>query len=184
MIVICDYDERWPKSFAVEKAKIEEALASILVGCEHIGSTSVPGLAAKPIIDIMPGVRDFAGLDASVEPMRALGFEYISIFEDELPERRYFRLRPVGLKLIANQADKRSESREENYIYGLNVHLVPIDSPFWLRHLKFRDILRADEQIRRQYESLKRELALKYHREEDINNYAGDKSDFIARLLK
>lgn len=184
MIVLSDYDERWPKSFAGEKAKIAEALGSILVGCEHIGSTSVPGLAAKPIIDIMPGVRDFASLDASVAPMRALGFEYISIFEDELPERRYFRMRPDGLKLVDNDSESKADKRAGNYIYGLNVHLVPIGSPFWLRHLKFREILRSDEQIRQQYESLKRELALKYHREEDINNYAGDKSDFIARVLR
>lgn len=126
----------------------------------------------------MPGVRDMDSLDASVEPMRRLGFEYISIYEDELPERRYFRKRPEGLLLVRDD-----DRKAVDYIYGLNVHLVPFGSPFWLRHLKFRDILRNEEPVRRQYESLKRELALKYHREEDINNYAGDKSDFVAGIL-
>lgn len=190
MIVISDYDERWPQSFTKEKAKIEGALSDILLACEHIGSTSVPGLAAKPIIDIMPGVRDIDCLDASVEPMRRLGFEYISIYEDELPERRYFRKRPDGLLLVRDDDSKAVDDifganyvYGLKYLYGLNVHLVPYGSPFWLRHLKFRDILRNEEDVRRQYESLKRELALKYHREEDINNYAGDKSDFVAGIL-
>lgn len=188
MIVISDYDERWPNSFAGEKSMIESALSDILLACEHIGSTSVPGLAAKPIIDIMPGVRDFACLDASVEPMQRLGFEYISIYEDELPERRYFRKRPEGLLLVQAEDGQDSDSagnadKSGQYIYGLNVHLVPYGSPFWLRHLKFRDILRNEELVRHQYESLKRELALKYHREEDINNYAGDKSEFVAGIL-
>ena len=118
--------------------------------------------AAKPIVDLMPAVA--AGhpddLDRCVAPIVALGYEYIAAYEDELPYRRFFRLRG---------ADRRH-----------NVHLVEQGGEFWVRHLAFRDILRTHPQVAAQYAALKASLALRY---DDVNDYAAAKTEFIESTL-
>jgi GrpB-like predicted nucleotidyltransferase (UPF0157 family) len=76
-VVIVDYDPRWPELFEAEKARILEACGEWLATVEHIGSTSVPGLAAKPIIDIMPGLRRLEEGRHCIEPMQKLGYQYL-----------------------------------------------------------------------------------------------------------
>ena len=124
MIEIVDHDPAWPGLFEGAAARLRAAAPSLIVAVEHIGSTAVPGLAAKPIIDLMPAVAPgrLDDLDRCVAPVVALGYEYIADYEDELPYRRFFRLR-------------RPDERH-------NVHLVELGGEFWARHLAFRDILR------------------------------------------
>ncbi len=168
------YDPRWPSLYEVERAQIAACLAPWLDAIEHIGSTSVPGLAAKPIIDIMPGLRPEAAkdeLDSCVQPMIDLGFTYIGQYESELPERRFFRRTATGGGADAGAADRPA----------VNVHLVAVGSGFWRRHLKFRDILRGDAQVCRRYEKLKMELAAVYS---VVNDYAEAKTDFIREILE
>jgi len=91
-IVIVDYEAQWPAAFEAERAKLAAALGENVVAVEHIGSTSIEGLAAKPIIDIMIAVRSLADADAHcIEPIVALGYEYCPQFEAMMPYRRYFR---------------------------------------------------------------------------------------------
>ncbi len=167
------YDPRWPSFYEVERAGIAASLAPWLAAIEHIGSTSVPGLAAKPIIDIMPGLRPDAGkdeLDSCVQPMIDLGFTYIGQYESELPERRFFRR-------TATDGGAGADAGRQ----AVNVHLVAVSSGFWQRHLKFRDILRGDAQVCRRYEKLKLELAAVHS---VVNDYAEAKTDFIREVLE
>ncbi len=96
-IVIADYDPRWAAMYAEESARIQNAIGEWLLSIEHVGSTSVPGLAAKPVVDIMPGLRSLGDSPHIVKPLQKLGYQYFPEHEDELPERRYFA-RPAGDK--------------------------------------------------------------------------------------
>ena len=158
-IVIADYDPSWPGMFVAAREALQRAIGPWMTGVEHIGSTAVPGLAAKPVIDVLVGVRTLAEADAHCIPsIAALGYEYIATYETLMPDRRYFKS-PAG------------GGRLEHHI-----HLVERDSEFWQRHLRFRDYLRAHPQAAREYERLKRELAPRF---EDINEYAKAKTEFI-----
>ena len=160
-IIIAEYDPRWPVIYENEARAIRDALDDRLAAIEHVGSTAVPGLAAKPVIDIMPGVARASDLDRCVSPLVGLGYEYVPRYEASLPRRRYFRKRPPG-----------SSS-------AFHVHVVERGSEFWDRHLLFRDYLRAHPDVAREYERLKRELAPQFT---DSNAYAEAKTDFIRSV--
>lgn len=160
-ISIVDYSPEWPALFLEEKRALEEALAPHDVVIEHVGSTSVPGLAAKPIIDIMIGVHDFSLIDSFVPPIVALGYDYIAKYEDVMPFRRYLR--------------KMRGERNTHHI-----HMVAFGEEFWQRHILFRDYLRNNLDAVEQYAALKRELA---EREWDhMNDYATAKTEFIRSV--
>ncbi len=161
-IEVVDYDPEWPRRFEGAAARLRAAAPALIVAVEHIGSTAVPGLAAKPIVDLMPAVAAGhpADLDRCVAPIVALGYEYIQKYEDEMPYRRFFRLRRAG--------------RQHN------VHLVELGGEFWARHLAFRDILRTHPQVAAQYAALKRSLALRC---DDVGDYTDAKTGFIEATL-
>jgi GrpB-like predicted nucleotidyltransferase (UPF0157 family) len=159
-ITIADYDPAWPAMYQTERERICAEFGPALVDIEHVGSTSVPGLAAKPIIDIMPGVRTLADADRVVEGMRRLGYEYVPEFEEALPDRRYFR--------------KGHPERK------WHVHVVEAGSEFWRRHLAFRDYLRAHPDAAEEYAALKRQLAAQYPRAGAA--YTDAKSQFILAI--
>jgi GrpB-like predicted nucleotidyltransferase (UPF0157 family) len=158
-IRIGNYNPRWPAMFEAERVRLVSVVGDWVDGIEHIGSTSVPGLAAKPVIDILMGVRTLADADSNcIEPVRGLGYEYVPQFETVMPFRRYFRrLTPDG-------------------IHSHHIHLVEKESDFWERHLLFRDYLRAHPECAREYEQLKRRLAPQFS---DVNDYAAAKTAFI-----
>lgn len=95
-IIIAEYDPAWPRLFEEERDRILAATKGRIVAVEHIGSTAVAGLAAKPIIDMMPGVRALADADACIPALEALGYEYVPAVEDKLPERRHLRCSAGG----------------------------------------------------------------------------------------
>jgi GrpB-like predicted nucleotidyltransferase (UPF0157 family) len=160
-IVIADYDPRWPELYAIEKRRITAALGGLLVQIEHVGSTSVPGLAAKPRIDIMPGLATEDDLDRIIEPMVELGFRYVPDYEDEMPYRRLFTRDAGGTQIACN------------------VHTVAVGSEFWERHLLFRDYLRANPDVADEYAQLKRDLAPRFT---VTNDYADAKTEFIRSV--
>lgn len=157
-IVIADYDPRWPLLFAEEAAQIRAACGEAVAAIEHIGSTAVPGLAAKPIIDMMPGVRDIKAAEGLVPAMQSLGYESLGAYGIE--GRLYFR---------------RGEPRSHH------VHMVEVGGEFWRRHLLFRDHLRANPGDANEYARLKRELAERLGA--DREGYTDAKSGFIERCL-
>ncbi len=148
-----------------ERKRILGAIGAWLVDIQHIGSTAVPGLAAKPIIDIMPGIRGLAGIVEVIQPMQSLGYQYFPEYEVQLPERRYFR-RPAG---------ETFRGRGTHH-----VHIVEPASAFWRRHLAFRDYLRLHPGAAEEYATLKRRLAAQYRT--DPVGYTDAKTEFITRV--
>jgi GrpB-like predicted nucleotidyltransferase (UPF0157 family)/ribosomal protein S18 acetylase RimI-like enzyme len=163
-IVIAPYDPAWPDAFAREQARLARACPGLAF--EHIGSTSVPGLGAKPTVDIVGGIDQSADLNACIEPIVALGYEYVGRYEEEgddwMPFRRYFKRGGRGAG-------------------SFHLHVVHRDSNFWQRQIGFRDLLRGNDASRQAYERLKRELAPRFT---DGNEYADAKTDFIEGVLR
>ena len=160
-IVITEYDERWPDVAAVEIRRISEALGSQLVSIEHVGSTSVPGLPAKPIIDL-----DLAVLDPIDEPA------YIPLLEGAGYEFR-FRER--------NWHEHRFLRRD---IPHVNLHVFGPENPERVRHLLLRDWLRTHPEDAAAYAAVKRESAADSNASaEDVMDYNRRKEPFIRDLL-
>ena len=160
-VIIVDYDPQWPVLFAEEKDKILGVIGHIIVAVEHIGSTAVPDLGAKPIIDIMVAIHRLADAKECVEPLKTIGYEYMPEYEAEMPERRYFHRGPPGGRTC-------------------HLHMVELTSDFWERHLLFRDYLRRHHDVSKQYYRLKKELAAKYG--SDRGAYTEAKTSFIQSV--
>ena len=119
-IVVVDYDPIWPQRFEQERRRVAEALGEAVAEIEHIGSTAVPGLAAKPIVDILAGLRTLELPAAAMDAMGGLDYEFLG--EYGLPGRLFFR-----------------KGRPRSH----HVHAVLLGSDLWERHVAFRDYLRA-----------------------------------------
>ena len=92
-ITLVEYDPAWPARFEEERSRILGVAGAYIEDVQHVGSTSVPGLGAKPVIDILIGLRDISLVEQCVEPLQALGYEYLG--ENGIPERHFFR-NPAG----------------------------------------------------------------------------------------
>lgn len=158
-VVISDYDPAWPEEFRREAAAVARILGDNLTAIHHIGSTAVPGLAAKPIIDIMPVVRSLGAVDGSRAALESLGYEYLGEFG--IPGRRYMR----------KGGDERTH-QVHVFAQGDTVNIT--------RHLAFRDFLRAHPDVCAEYAALKRELAARYPY--DIDAYFEGKDAFVRRF--
>src|SRR2546428_380027 len=91
-IVVDDYDPMWPRMFEQERARLLGVLGSAVIAIEHVGSPSVPGLAAKPIVDLLVGIRSLTeARSRCVEPLQAVGYTYLPEYESWLPEELFFR---------------------------------------------------------------------------------------------
>jgi GrpB-like predicted nucleotidyltransferase (UPF0157 family) len=164
-VIIVDYDPRWPDRFEAAAAAIRGACGERLVGIEHVGSTAVPGLPAKPIIDLMPLVARFEDGAACVEAMTALGYEYRGEFG--IPGRHYF---------VRNESGQAEDERPQEH-----VHMLVAGSDEAERHLLFRDYLRTHPERRDAYAILKRALALRHG--EDREAYTAGKTAFVQATL-
>ncbi len=155
-IEVVPYNPNWPSAFKTEAAKIKQALGDNCIEVHHIGSTSVPELAAKPIIDMIPVVCDIGAVDKLA--MEALGYETMGEFG--IPFRRFF----------SKSKDLRTH----------NVHVFEQGNLEIERHLKFRDWMRNNPKDRDAYAELKNNLAIKFPN--DIKSYCIGKDDFIANI--
>lgn len=160
-IYLIPYDAAWPDRFEQERQLLASALAPWLAGSiEHIGSTAVPGLLAKPIIDIMAGVVD---LPSSLEARESLAtLDYV-----------YFPYRTDVMHWFC----KPSPDRRTHHL-----HLVPFASPLWVERLAFRNYLRASATARSEYAALKTCLA-EQHRF-DREAYTDAKGPFVHRVIE
>ena len=157
-VVVTDYNPLWPRMFEDEAAQLREVFGEELSAVHHIGSTSVPGLKAKPIIDIMPVVRNIAAVDKFNDKMIALGYEPMGEFG--IAGRRYFR--------------KGGDNRTHH------VHVFQLGSLDAERHLALRDFLRQHPETARRYGELKQALAQKFPN--DIEAYMDGKDAFVKDL--
>ncbi len=155
-VVVVPYDARWLARFASEERLIREALEVPISAVHHIGSTSVEGLAAKPIIDIMLVVAQIESLDGQTDAMAAIGYEAWG--EHGIPGRRYF-----------TKGGPHARSHQ--------VHAFAGDNPAVARHLAFRDYLRAHPEVTREYAALKQRAASDHPT--SIDAYMDAKDAFI-----
>lgn len=159
-IVVVPYDEKWPEMFKVESFLIKALLADVAKSIHHIGSTSVPGLSAKPVIDILLEVSDINELDQCTPAMVNAG--YTARGENGITGRRYF----------IKGGDQRSHQ----------VHAFSVGDIQILRHLAFRDYLRKNSAVARDYAEIKRRAVLLF--KNDAQRYSACKTDFIEHHLQ
>lgn len=158
-IAVVPYDPEWPHLFEAERALLERLLAPWLdEGIHHVGSTAIPGLAAKPVIDMIAGVHDLAAAEAAVPVLEELS--WVHAFH-----------RPGALWFRKGPAEQQTHA----------LHLTEPGSDLWRERVAFRDALRADPQLRAEYERLKQELAAAHP--DDRLAYTAGKRAFVGRVL-
>src|SRR5215510_9190129 len=160
-VIVEPYDPAWPMRFDSERKALVPVLARWLAGpIEHIGSTAVPGLPAKPVIDIMGAVRDLSSTKAAIEALMPLRYCYFDYKADVM----HWFCKPSDLERTHH------------------LHLVPFGSQLWHERLAFRDCLRRDEKTRREYSELKMRLAAEFR--DDREAYTETKTEFIQSVLR
>lgn len=160
--IITPYSPDWPTHFLAIREELLSAFAPMVITIEHIGSTSVPGLAAKPVIDVLLGARSLGDIESKIKPLSEIGYSYVPKYEREIPMRRYF--------VKSSAASLR-----------VHLHAVELHSRIWQDHLAFRDRLRADANLCAQYQALKLRLAEEFA--DDKSAYTAAKSPFIQAVL-
>lgn len=159
-VVVLPYDEQWKQDFLKIKAELTDALGQLAIGIEHVGSTSVQGLSAKPIIDIDVVIKDYSMLEDVISALGTIGYRHEG-----------------NLGIVGREAFKYDgkEHLKKHHLY-----VCPEDSPELRRHIAFRDYLRAHPEAVREYSRVKEEGAKKYPY--DIERYIEYKSPFIEKI--
>jgi GrpB-like predicted nucleotidyltransferase (UPF0157 family) len=161
-VVVSAYDPGWIMEYEQEKETLTKLLEDIIQGIEHIGSTAVPGLAAKPVIDIMVGVNDLHHVtEQHIQKLGDIGYEFVE--HPHFPERRFFR---------------RGPWRAGTH----HLHIYQYESENWNFNLLFRNYLIHHPDTRNEYSKLKKELEEKYKK--DRPGYTKAKAPFIEKVIK
>jgi len=158
VVQIVEFDPAWPAAYAAEASAIRQALGPLLHQCFHVGSTAIPAMAAKPVIDILLSVQSVASLDAHNEVLRRLGYE--SLGEYGFPGRRFFQ---------------KGGDRRTHHLHAFDVGSAEIE-----RHVLFRDYLRANAEEANAYMALKQALAQTHRGDPDA--YTEAKGKFILGI--
>lgn len=160
VIRLVDYDDAWPEMFAIERERIDTELArrGRRICLEHIGSTAVPGLAAKPVLDMLGAPAGAEAAESLIPDIEAAGYEYRPLVSTA--ERIFFR---------------RGAPRQ------FHLHLTFRESHVWRDQLTFRDRLRANAVLAGEYLALKRELAARHP--DDRDSYIRGKTEFVLRAI-
>ena len=156
------YSDAWPARFAEERARLTALFPAQLLAIEHFGSTAIPGMPAKPIVDILAGVESMAVADSLLEGILASGYTTSREFNATLPDRRWFMRSADG---------KRTH----------HLHVVVFGGRRWEERLRFRDRLRSDDGLAQRYAKLKSELASRYR--SDREAYTDAKSEFVSFVV-
>ena len=163
-VFVVPYASRWPSFFALERSRVEAAVGPWVEAMEHVGSTAVPGLDAKPVIDLIVGVRDIQGAGRCIRPLEEIGYSYWA--ENPNPERMLF--------VRFADADRTSRTH--------NLHVLEVGGELWNNTLVFRDHLRSHPEVAGEYARLKHVLAERFR--EDREAYTRAKTDFISAMLE
>jgi GrpB-like predicted nucleotidyltransferase (UPF0157 family) len=154
-VFVIPYDDAWPQLFEVEAQQLRRALGPNLRVIEHVGSTAIPGLAAKPIVDIAASVESFDHLD--IGALEVLGYRNVSRFDEALPNRRYF-------------------TRGDYHL-----HVYEQEHEEFMDYVRFRDYLRTHPEDAELYEQLKLRLASEHPHDREA--YEAGKAPFVERLI-
>ena len=161
-VIVLPYDAAWESAFEAIRAEIQTALGDLMLGIEHVGSTSVKGLSAKPCIDIDVVIRDYSVFDAVVQKLDAI--EYIHEGDLGIKDREAFKY-----------ADKP-------HLMTHHLYVCPQDSEELHRHIVFRDFLRENPEAVKKYSRVKEKAAQLFH--DSIDQYIEYKSPCIEELYK
>ena len=168
--VVEPYDPEWPVLFEEERRHIMNAVGHIVAGVHHVGSTSIPGMPAKPILDIAVLLHDFKDGERCISPMEKIGYLHVGLL-DEIPGDRFFG------KVHTSQ-ESCSDSEE---IVTHHIHMYTLDSPLMQNHFAFRDYLIAYPEVAAEYARLRVTLADKHP--DDRTSYTAGKRSFITDVL-
>ena len=155
---VFSYNPNWDKMYKKESEKIKNILNATIIDIHHIGSTAMPGIKAKPVIDILVEVKDIEGVDQYNHKMKELGYEAMG--EYGIPKRRFFRKGRI----------KRTH----------HVHIFQVGNKEIERHINFKEYLIAHPDKAREYSKLKEKLVNKHTY--DVENYTNGKSNFIKEI--
>ena len=158
-VTLRGYDPSWPTMFEAERERLLSLFPGKFIDIEHIGSTAVYGLTAKPIIDILAGVPSMSAAEELVEPLCRSGYTTSAEFNSTLQDSRWFM-------------------RWANGHRTHHLHVAVHDSYFWIQRLRFRDALRADPALAATYGSFKSALAARHR--SDREAYTDAKAEFIV----
>jgi GrpB-like predicted nucleotidyltransferase (UPF0157 family) len=159
VVRLVEYDARWPALFAAEQQRIHGQCRSLALRLEHVGGTSIPGMCAKPVLDIAAGRFRDTSIQDCIAALQRAGYEHRG--DRGVPGRHYFR---------------RGEPR------AYHVHLVEGGGPLWRDYLAFRDYLREHGEAARQFADLKRALAARFA--QDREAYMNAKSAHVQEILR
>lgn len=161
---IVSYDPRWPSAFEAEWVRIREALGPLALRIDHNGSTSVPGLAAKPVIDIQVSVQSLTPIEAYAQPLKSIGYHHVPHADDSFCPFFY---------------------RPSHWPHTHHIHVVSAGGDEERRTLAFRDYLRDDFDEARRYEQLKREIAsnLAPKNDDAREAYARAKTEYVEGIV-
>ncbi|MDN3691235.1 GrpB family protein [Chryseobacterium tructae] len=181
------YNPSWKTQFESIKNELEESIGFLNPEIEHIGSTSVEGLSAKPIIDIMIGVKDESELNQIPLLLQGKNYVYYEKYNEDMPYRRFFiklvdTPQDLGFPEIINSGDEIPEELHNHHLRIAHIHTIPVSSEHWIRHIAFRDYLRTHPEVKEGYQKLKEELStMEWF---DGNDYNEGKDPFIKREEK
>lgn len=162
-VLVVPWDAAWPARFEEARARLASRLGDLARGIEHIGSTAVPGLAAKPVIDLLVGVDSLEEADALRETLESDGWIFPEDLNGTISGRRFYkRLDASGVRTH-------------------HLHFVRFEGELWDGYVRFRDALRKHPHLRDEYETLKRTLAERYRDQRE--RYTASKTEFVARVL-
>ena len=156
---VSSYREEWKTLFEIEKRDIEEAIGDYIEEIQHVGSTSIPGMSAKPILDIAIAVKDFEEARICINPLCDMGYTFRG--ENGIPRRHYFL---------------KGEPCTHH------IHMLEKNSEEWERLILFRDYLRSNQNIAEEYNQLKRNLSERL--QGDREAYQAAKSDFVETVIR
>jgi GrpB-like predicted nucleotidyltransferase (UPF0157 family) len=159
-IVVVDYDPSWPGAFERVHSTVWPVVRDIALGVEHVGSTAVPGLAAKPIIDVSVVVRSQSDVPAAIERLATVGYVHRG-----------------RLGIEGREAFESPDGLPAHHLY-----LCPRDSPALANHLAVRDHLRTHPDTAKEYGELKKQLAERFPHDSD--GYVDGKTDLLLRILR
>lgn len=179
-IVLENNFKEWDIEFSKIKTELQQTLFFAQPIIEHIGSTAIPNILAKPIIDILVGIKQDTNIDDTIIPLRNKNYVYIEKYNSVMPYRRFFiKLKEDTTHLIFPNIIKGNKvipkKIEQNKL--AHIHILEYNTSHWVRHIAFRDYLKANVDIKNAYQALK--VSLSFENWKDGNEYNAAKNNFI-----
>jgi len=164
-VTLVGFDPKWAEKFKDEKEYIIEKINEFILSIDHIGSTAIPYIVAKPVIDILIGIKSLNQSEKIITSMKELGYEYLDSIESLFPERRLFVKPPI------------KEGKRQ-----FNVHIWEHQSTGWKEMLLFRDYLLTHPETAREYEFVKKYMAKRFPNNEIA--YSIGKEGYMQVILR